>query len=231
MPGVSIIRTLERGRKFKEERYISADSIYTYLSDELFCVKAKCMASMKKEFRNIEISSSRSNGLVISGKYTCPAGSSSYFNHVMALLLEIADYSLNELKVVPQEVSCTSKSCQWGIPSINQKSKEPVMNTNIQNVGSKKVINSTLYDPRINLTWFNSKERISKLTEGLGKKDKRIGFAHVVDVTRFGNKESAKFGDFPVGSTLSHQLLPIDYNFKILTNLNKNTTTTTTNAL
>ena len=77
----------------------------------------------------------------------------------------------------------------------------------------------------MNLTWFNSKERIAKLTEGLGKKDKRIGFAHVVDVTRFDNKESTKFGDFPVGSALSHQLLPIDHNFKVLTNLNKNIST------
>ena len=107
IPGVSIIKTLERGRKFKEERYISADSIYTYLSDELFFVKAKCKASMKKEFRNIEISLSRSNGLVISGKCTCPAGDSSYCNHVMALSLEIADYSLKELKVVPQKVQRT----------------------------------------------------------------------------------------------------------------------------
>ena len=72
------------------------------------------------------------------------------------------------------------------------------MNTDIQIVGSKKGINSTLYDPRINLIWFNSKGRISKLTEGLGKKAKRIGFAHVVDVARFDNKESTKFGDFPV---------------------------------
>ena len=135
MPGVSIIKTLERGRKFKEKRYISADSIYTYLSDFF---KAKCKASMKREFRNIEISLSRSNGLVIFGKCTCPAGNSSYYNYVMALLLEITDYSLNELKVVPQDVSCTSKSCQWGIPSTNQKSKEPVMNSDIQNVGSKK---------------------------------------------------------------------------------------------
>ena len=69
------------------------------------------------------------------------------------------------------------------------------MNTDIQNVGSKTGINSTLYDPRINLNWFNSKERISKLAEGLGKKDKRIGFAHVADVTRFDNKDSTKFGD------------------------------------
>ena len=44
------------------------------------------------------------------------------------------------------------------------------MNNDIQNVGSKSRINSTLYGPRINLSWFESKESISKLTEGLGKK-------------------------------------------------------------
>ena len=95
---------------------------------------------------------------------------------------------------------------------------------------AKKGINSTLYDPRINLTWFNSKERISKLTEGLGKKDNRISFAHVVDVTRFDNKESTKFGDFPVGSALSHKLLPIDHNFEVLTNLKKYINKFTTTA-
>ena len=102
---VCLFSPLERGRKFKEEKYISADSIYTYLSDELFFVKAKCKASMKKEFCNIEISLSRSNGLVISGKCTCPAGNSSYCNRVMALLLEIANYPLNELKVAPKSCS------------------------------------------------------------------------------------------------------------------------------
>ena len=104
MPGVSIIKTWEMGQKFKEERYVSTHIIYTYLSDELFFVKAKYKSSMKQEFRNIEISLSRFNGFVISEKCTCPAGNSSYCNLVMALLLEIANYSLNELKVVPQEV-------------------------------------------------------------------------------------------------------------------------------
>ena len=85
-----------------------------------------------------------SNGLVISGKCTCPAGNSSYCNHAMALLLEIADCSLNELRFFPQEVLCTSKSCQWEIPSTNQKSKKSVMNTDIENFGIKKGINSTL---------------------------------------------------------------------------------------
>ena len=33
-----ILKTLERGRKFKEERYITADSIFTYMQNEVFHV-------------------------------------------------------------------------------------------------------------------------------------------------------------------------------------------------
>ena len=36
MPGFSVIKTLERGHKLKEERYVTADNVYTYLSDEFF---------------------------------------------------------------------------------------------------------------------------------------------------------------------------------------------------
>ena len=35
----------------------------------------------------------------------------------MALLFEIADYSLKCFTDVPQEVSCTSQARKWGIPS------------------------------------------------------------------------------------------------------------------
>ena len=31
----------------------------------------------------------------------------------MALLLELADYSLNQFKNVPEEISCTSRLRQW----------------------------------------------------------------------------------------------------------------------
>ena len=107
--GSAIIKTLDRGRKFKEERYLSADSVFTTVSENHFNVKAKCKASMKKEIRRVEVSLDRETGLVVSSKCSCPAGKSGYCNHVMALLFELADYSLNQLIIVPEEMACTSK--------------------------------------------------------------------------------------------------------------------------
>ena len=37
--GGPILKTLERGRKFKDERYISADSIFTVIQGDLFYSK------------------------------------------------------------------------------------------------------------------------------------------------------------------------------------------------
>ena len=86
--GSAIIKTLDRGRKFKEERYLSADSVFTTVSENHFNVKAKCKASMKKEIRRVEVSLDWETGLVVSSKCSCPAGKSRYCNHVMALLFD-----------------------------------------------------------------------------------------------------------------------------------------------
>ena len=58
--GNAIIKTLDRDRKFKEERYLSADSVFTRVSGDIFNVKAKCKASIKKEIREIEVSINQS---------------------------------------------------------------------------------------------------------------------------------------------------------------------------
>ena len=43
-------------------------------------------------------------GEVKSANCSSPAGKSGYCNHVMALLFELADYSLNQLKHIPEEI-------------------------------------------------------------------------------------------------------------------------------
>jgi len=97
------------------------------------------------------------------GNVLCPAGKSSYCNHVMALLFEIASYSLKGYLVVPTEVSCTSTSRQRGIPSANKKFHNPIMTSSIAKKTDKRGINPTLYDPRINANKFNVAERIENL--------------------------------------------------------------------
>ena len=136
--GKAIIKTIDRGRKFKEEGYISTDSIFSKTVENTFSVKGTCRASMKKEFRKMNVTLNRKTGKVIKAHCACPAGNSGYCNHVMALLFELADYSLHQLKVVPDEVACTSK--QWGVPSEKFKYPKPVMNTSIQREIKRRIL-------------------------------------------------------------------------------------------
>ena len=96
IPESAIIKTLDRGRKFKNARYISSGSIFTKCDKGIFYVKGLCKASMKKEKRSVAVKLSTIYSKVLDGSCCCPAGKSGYCNHVMALLLELADYSLSQ---------------------------------------------------------------------------------------------------------------------------------------
>ena len=54
-PESAIIKTLDKGRKFKYELYISADTLYTKWDNECFFVKCECKASIKKEKRRVTV--------------------------------------------------------------------------------------------------------------------------------------------------------------------------------
>ena len=146
-PESAIIKTLDRGRKFKNERYITSDSIFTKCDKGVFYVKGFCKASMKKEKRSVAVKLSTISSKGLDGSCSCPAGKSGYCIHVMALLLELADYSLSQFKFVPEEIACTSRLRQWGVPGETMQ-KAPVMETTVQKQPSSKGITSTLYDPR-----------------------------------------------------------------------------------
>ena len=65
--------------------------------------------------------------MVSSADCSCTDGKSGYCNHVMALLLELADCSLRGLKKIPEEKACRSVARQWGIPGNKNLPKVPVM--------------------------------------------------------------------------------------------------------
>ena len=176
---------------------------------------------MKKEKRNVALSLEISNGKVAEAKCTCPAGLSGYCNHVMALLLEIADYSLNQLDTVPDEISCTSRLRQCGVPG-ETSNKAPVIDTIIQSQTSSRGISSTLFDPRrLNNSEVYS-NRLLQMQNNLSLKDKKIGFSCCVPP-----KESVKgtintrYGEFVIGSPLSFHLNTIGFATKVETNIMK----------
>ena len=218
--GLPITKTLVRGRKFKEERFLTADSIYTAKTKDLFKVKGLCKASMKKDLRKVFVSINRATSMVSSADCSCPAGKSGYCNHVMALLLELADYSLRGLKKVPEEKACTSVARQWGIPGNKDLPKAPVMSTTIKKQAVKHGISSTLYDPRIYVDNERFMQKVKKFKLQIMNIDKRIGFGHCIphETVEYVN---TKYGDFPFGSPIAFHLQPIEDNLHIFSNITK----------
>ena len=88
--------------RFKKERFLTADSIYTTKTKNLFKIKGLCKASMKKGLRKVFASINRATSMVSSANCRFSTGKSGYCNHVIALLLQFADYSLRGFKNVVQ---------------------------------------------------------------------------------------------------------------------------------
>ena len=103
LKGKSISKTSVRGRLFKHERFLSSDSVYTAFNLLYFYVKARCKASVKKEFRNILIQLCKRTGEMYKATCLCPAGKDGYCKYVMALFYEIAEYSHNQFTEIPRK--------------------------------------------------------------------------------------------------------------------------------
>ena len=82
--------------------------------------------------------------------------------HVMALLHELAEYSLNSFEKVPPEKACTSQLRKQGVPGDKETVKEPIMRTTIISKTSKKGIQPTIYQA---LASFNIDENKVSINE------------------------------------------------------------------
>ena len=220
----AIMKSLVKGRKFKEERYLTADDIYTQSDEALFYVKGLCKASMKKEkksTRNLLVHLDKTTGSVQYANCNCPAGECGYCHHVMALLLELADYSLNLLQVVPEEIACTSRARQWGCPT-ESSTKAPVMSTSIQKRPSKRGVQCTLYDPTRVERPEKLRSRKEELQKCLIKLDgKKISFPLAILNNKNSKLVTNSFGQFDALSPLGYQLNPVGFVHEIITDLTK----------
>ena len=51
----AIVKTFDRGRKLKNERYVTSDSIFTKRDKAMFYVKGQCKANKKKEKHSVAV--------------------------------------------------------------------------------------------------------------------------------------------------------------------------------
>ena len=72
----SIRKTLLRGKKFKEERYINFNSLFTSKTSQKFIIKCRIKASMKKVFRSDYVHINRTTSKDDKAYCNCPAGKS-----------------------------------------------------------------------------------------------------------------------------------------------------------
>ena len=63
-----ISKTLERGKKLKNEGYLCSDSIFTECTKNTFTTKVKCSASMKKIKRDVVVTHTRKTSRVEKAK-------------------------------------------------------------------------------------------------------------------------------------------------------------------
>ena len=113
-------------------------------------------------------------------KCSCPAGASSYCNHVMALLFENSDYSVKGLTEEPQKTFCTSQARKRGFLGESGLFKEPIMSKAICKDINKKVVNSTLFDPRNKFNNINFNCKLETLESLVRKQGTPIVFSRCI---------------------------------------------------
>ena len=152
--------------------------------------------------------------MVSSADCSCPAGKSGYCNHVMALLLELADYSLGGLKKVPEEKTCTSVARQWRTPGKNLP-KAPVMSTTIKKQAVKQGISSMIYVDNERFM-----QKVKRFKFQIMNIDERIGFGNCIphETVEYVN---TNYGYFPLGSSISFHLQTIEGDFHTLSTITK----------
>lgn len=222
----SVAKTTLRGAHFKKERFVDADTIYCGFENNFCYVKGACKASKRaKTIYWISVAFHQESGSVLYANCQCPSGKSGYCNHIMAMLMELAEYSLLQLARIPEEVACTSRAREWGIPRSLTGRNTPILDVTVKKMkvdqfSTRVGIESTLYEARSANNRQNDNVAVKKLKNDLKDIDSHIGFAcTIVPETETTKYVRTKFGMCPTGSVLSYQVSLTEDDFKVYCDL------------
>ena len=122
-----------RGAHLLAERYLNSDTISTRSDNNFFYCRATCFASKESCERKLSVAIRFTDSRIMYAHCDCPAGLGGACNPMHALLLELANYHLHNIRVVPEEVACTSILSQWVVPRSRGKiDKQPVMDVKVK---------------------------------------------------------------------------------------------------
>ena len=99
------------------------DSIWCSCDNGYFYLKGICSASYtctKSQLHQLSCCLSQGESEIKYAYCTCKAGNGEFCNHVYALLKLVAQFVLNRLDDVPQQLPCTSRPCGWTVPQVRK---------------------------------------------------------------------------------------------------------------
>ena len=165
-----------------EEQYVDIGSIFTKQSDDFFCFRSVCGASLRKQNRIIFVALTKADGLVAYACCQCPAGKVGTCSHAFVVMKLVAKWVIDKINKIPEPKACTSKPCAWSIPQSRErlenspisslkifsstatKSKINTSSTNTSNTtSSDKGIASSLYDARTESNRKNGKRKLQEM--------------------------------------------------------------------
>ena len=236
-----------RGDQLLEEQYVDIGSIFTKQSDDFFCFKSVCGASLRKQNIIIFVVLTKDDGLVADAYCQCLAGRVGTCSHAFAVMKLVAKWLIDKINKIPEPKACTLKPCSWSIPQsrerlekspnsslkifsltatkskINTYSKGSAINntsgTNTSSTTSTdKGITSSLCDARTESNWKNGKHKLQEMHDVIYSHNKNIPMLSVIDLNQK-KRINTSFGTMPVGSVLSNQCELILPDFNIYCNL------------
>lgn len=224
----------ERGEQLLEEQYIDISSIHVKYSDNLFCIKGVCAASLKKVDRWVTVVINTEPCEIYFAYCQCVAGKPGTCSHVFALLKLIAKWVIEKLKDVPIPAACTSRQCLWSVPqSRDRVIKSPIASLNVvspearkrkckndNDPESKKIktrskgIESTLYDARSIMNRRFNHNNLDQMLLSLETESFAIPALAVMNKNHDSQVQTS-FGQMPLGSLLSIHCPLIPSDFKV----------------
>ena len=102
-----------RGESFIIEKFIDTETVFSKQNEKYFYLKGYCSASKKQREYCLSLAINKISKNIAYAFCECPAGSGGLCSHSFALMKLAASWSVQSLKYIPDEISCTAKPCLW----------------------------------------------------------------------------------------------------------------------
>lgn len=197
-----------RGESFIIEKFIDTESVFSKQNEKYFYLKGYCSASKKQRENCLSLAIDKISKNIAYAICECPAGSGGLCSHSFAVMKLAASCSVQSIKYIPDEISCTAKPCLWSqrkFTNIDLKQSLPTIcsassSKRKSDKTQKSNINAKLYDARVNT-------QIDKCKIFKFKQDMAGTAISNIFQTEDISFAQSKFGKVPIGSPLSYQYL------------------------